>query len=190
MSVALILQYNTHTTPIPQPHSQIGFCDAIVLSYYHTRELRAQRAMSRKEGSTEAQTTKRVAQATYALGAGLSRSSVVKAMAAEHEVTHRTARRWVQAAMCNHFDAPLSDTDLGFTVACAIERLERLQDESSAAGDRVTEIAACKAAASIAHQRLAARERIEAQGQRLRMDMSEFMSLGAPADIKTSNMPF
>ena len=147
-------------------------------------------AVSRKEGSTEAQTTKRVAQATYALGAGLSRSSVVKAMASEHEVTHRTARRWVQAAMCNHFDAPLSDTDLGFTVACAIERLERLQDESSAAGDRVTEIAACKAAASIAHQRLAARERIEAQGQRLRMNMSEFMSLGAPADIKTSEMPF
>ena len=111
-------------------------------------------------------------------------------MAAEHDVTTRTARRWVQAATCSHFDAPLSDADLGFTVAFAIERLEKLQDEASAAGDRKTEIAACKAAASIAHQRLAARERIEAQGQRLRMDMSEFMSLGAPADIKTPELPF
>ena len=141
--------------------------------------------MSRTKGSTADASSERVAQATRALACGLSRSSIVKSMAAEHDVTTRTARRWVQAATCSHFDAPLSDADLGFTVAFAIERLEKLQDEASAAGDRKTEIAACKAAASIAHQRLAARERIEAQGQRLRMDMSEFMSLGAPADIKT-----
>ena len=104
-------------------------------------------------------------------------------MAAEHDVTTRTARRWVQSATCSHFDAPLSDIDLGFTVAFAIERLEKLQDEASVAGDRKTEIAACKAAASIAHQRLAARERIEAQGRRLQMDMSEFMSVPVAADI-------
>ena len=139
--------------------------------------------MSRTKGSTADALNERVAQATRELARGLSRSSIVKSMAAEYDVDTRTARRWVQSATCSHFDAPLSDIDLGFTVAFAIERLEKLQDEASAAGDRKTEIAACKAAASIAHQRLAARERIEAQGQRLRMDMSEFMSLGAPADI-------
>ena len=146
--------------------------------------------MSRTKGSTADVTNERVAQATRELARGLSRSSIVKSMAAEHDVTTRTARRWVQSATCSHFDAPLSDIDLGFTVAFAIERLEKLQDEASAAGDRKTEIAACKAAASIAHQRLAARERIEAQGQRLRMDMSEFMSIGAPADIKNPELLF
>ena len=152
--------------------------------------------MSRTPGSTAAQIDLRIAQATEALAAGLSRSSIVKSLAAEHNVTTRTARRWVQAALCNHFDAPLSDLDLGYTIAFAIERLERLQDESAATGDKKTEIAACKAAASIANQRLAARERIEAKTRRF--EMSEFMSLSAPADINdlrteseaSSELPF
>ena len=123
--------------------------------------------MARTSGSTANNTEKRIAEALAMLTTGDTRSTVARTMALAHGVSTRTARRWVQAAVCDHFDAPLTDCELGFTLASAIERLELLADQAKDEGDIKNQIAASKAAASIASQRLSAIERTRLTGQKL-----------------------
>lgn len=123
--------------------------------------------MSRTTGSTAAQTEARIAEALQGLQDGLTRATIVQELATKHRVTPRTARRWVQAALCDYFDAPMTDVELSFGVSSAIERLELIADRSRHEGEVKLEIAAVKAAASIASQRLAGAERYRLQGQRL-----------------------
>ena len=115
--------------------------------------------MARTPGSTADNTGQRIKEALSLLTQGRTRATVSKALAIKYAVSTRTARRWVQAAVCDHFDAPLTDCELGFTLASAIERLELLADQAQDDGDLKNQIAASRAAASIASQRLASIER-------------------------------
>ena len=123
--------------------------------------------MTRTSGSTADNTEKRIAEALAMLTEGVTRATAARTLAITYKVSTRTARRWVQAAVCDHFDAPLTDCELGFTLASAIERLELLADQARDEGDLKNQIAASKAAASIASQRLSAIERTRLTGQRL-----------------------
>ena len=123
--------------------------------------------MARTSGSTADNTEKRIAEALAMLTEGVTRATAARTLAIQYKVSTRTARRWVQAAVCDHFDAPLTDCELGFTLASAIERLELLADQARDEGDLKNQIAASKAAASIASQRLSAIERTRLTGQRL-----------------------
>ena len=115
--------------------------------------------MARTPGSTAEQTDDRIAEALLMLTEGVTRATAARTLAIQYKVSTRTARRWVQAAVCDHFDAPLTDCELGFTLASAIERLELLADQARNDGDLKNQIAASKAAASIASQRVSSIER-------------------------------
>ena len=120
--------------------------------------------MTRTSGSTADNTEKRIAEALAMLTEGVTRATAARTLAITYKVSTRTARRWVQAAVCDHFDAPLTDCELGFTLASAIERLELLADQARDEGDS-NQIAASKQ--PLPASAPAAIERARLTGQRL-----------------------
>lgn len=116
--------------------------------------------------STKDETEARIAAAVRELE-NLSPASVVRLLAKRFDVSGRTARRYVNAAMLESFDVPLASVELGFSIANNMERLERIADAAAKEGDRKTEIAAIRASIQAAENRLKAIQRRDEIHQRL-----------------------
>ena len=109
--------------------------------------------------ATDEQMQERIATALQRLEGGASSAAVVRSLALQYKVSHRQARRYVNAATCEMFDAPLTTAELGFGIARDIERLEMLQDIAHQAQDHKLEIQSTKAVAALRENRLKALQR-------------------------------
>ena len=109
--------------------------------------------------STDKELEKRIATALELLVAGYSPSSIVKEMSRTTGVSIRQARQYVAAAKLDYFDAPMTRNELEFGIQLHIERLDRIADEAHQAGEVKQEIAAAKASAQMAEQRLKSLQR-------------------------------
>ena len=98
-----------------------------------------------------------------------SPATATRKLAQKYGVSPRQARRYVKAAVCLSFDAPLSTDELGFSLAMNMERLERIADEASEAGDKKLEIAATNAALKAAEARLKAIQQENARTESIRL---------------------
>ena len=118
--------------------------------------------------ATDKQVQKRIDQAREGLESGLKSATVVQAIASQHKVSHRQARRYVKAARCEMYDAPGSHNELFEVMQENLDHLCRMADEAEAQGDHKTSISAAKAAAAIADRRLAALQREEEFKERMK----------------------
>ncbi len=113
--------------------------------------------------STDKELEKRIAAALELLVAGYSPSSIVKEMSRTTGVSIRQARDYVAAAKLDYFNAPMTRNELEFGIQLHIERLDRIADEAHQAGEVKQEIAAAKASAQMAEQRLKSLQREQEQ---------------------------
>ena len=115
--------------------------------------------MSRTEGSTKEQTDQRVEQALDLLVDGYAPASIAKSLAMQHKVSLRQARRYVQAAEADYFDAPMSRNDLEYGIARQLERMEEIAEAAMLNKELETEIKARKAFSTISEARLKSHQR-------------------------------
>ena len=119
--------------------------------------------------ATDEQMQSRIDQALQLLEEGMSSAAVVRSLAKDYGVSHRQARRYVNAATLEMFDAPLTHTELGFGIARDIDRLEMLQEAAHQAQDHKLEIKATQAVATLRENRLKALQRDDQFTQRIRV---------------------
>ena len=104
-----------------------------------------------------------IAEALELLLDGYSPASIVKQISRSTGVSIRQARRYVAAAKLDYFDQPITRNELEFGIALHIERLDRIADSAHQAGEVKQEIAAAKASAQMAEQRLKSLQREQEQ---------------------------
>ena len=66
--------------------------------------------------ATDEQMQSRIDQALQLLEQGMSSAAVVRSLAKDYGVSHRQARRYVNAATLEMFDAPLTHTELALAL--------------------------------------------------------------------------
>ena len=123
--------------------------------------------MARTPGSTSDNTDQRIAEAEKALMSGLSRAACVRALASTHNVSPRTARRWVQAACSDIYNEATHQPNIETGFVAVVESLELLSDRLAADGAVKEQIQCLKAVGQLYSQRLAAIERTSLQSKRI-----------------------
>lgn len=123
--------------------------------------------MARTSGSTAENTEQHIAEARDALQSGISRAAVVRAMAKTHEVTPRTARRWVNAACADLYTDATHQPNIETGFVAAIESLELLSDQLAAEGLVKEQIQCLRAVGQLYSQRLTTIERTAIQSKRI-----------------------
>ena len=129
---------------------------------------------NQRERATNEQKEQRIHEATVMLANGVGKAQAAVSLVERHGISLRQAQRYCKVAALEVMAEPMNTNALDTDIALDLHRLDLLADQARLNGDQRTAIAALKAHASIANNRLKALEQFQIKQRKIDLQYSDF----------------